>query len=502
MDLVYHKNLVTPCFPADTAVFGKVETKHLDEDNDTRTLERLMTDPNERSLASKPLNNVVGKANQIREDGEQVEHSSESSSQELTDFTAEREQIQWVSADLNDLTPITNIILEDSIFTSLESIERITESSHIPFPNSPDGKQQQQQQNLGLTLFDLSPTSPASPLSLNSCDFEVQIQADNGHTSQIQHTAESFQMDLMENLELLDSEEYLQKIDQMDMAAVWDINNEEDLSSFQDNLTFLNTSHTDFATDKQETCGEGDICEGLQQIATLLENSVKYMNVENDLRSNITYSPAHAGSSGLHSQAKQSRATMDCYVNQPDISTTLNKEDQNSTRGTWTVFEQGKVSSHVLQDLRHDLLDQTQPKHWEQRLCHYNHALSEVKDHYYTMTDEEKKISESGSIQNPNVAHSNPGNLISSLTEYCYGFDGPLEANNNCIGNSSSFSNNGPNQSFPCFEGVAQSFPAPHENPHPHPVSTPPLNDDWLFSNIATEVEFYHMVKSHEHTYW
>ncbi|KAG7336018.1 hypothetical protein KOW79_000711 [Hemibagrus wyckioides] len=475
-----------------TAVFSEDEPKPLDDDNDTQTLDSLVTNPNKNSLTSKSLNNLNnGKVNQIREDREEVERSGGNPPEEITDFNSEREQFQWGSAELSDLTPITNIVVEDSVFTSHESIERITDFSHVQIPNSPDGEQQ----HLGLTLFDLSPTSPVSPLSLNSCDFEVQIQSDNDHTFQIQQIAESLQMDLMENLELLDSEEYLQNIDQMDMAGVWDIHNEEDLSCFQDSLPFLNTSHTDFAMDKQASCGDGDICGGLHQNTTLLENSIKDSNVDDDLRSNVSYRLGHYGSSGHHNQARQTKPTVNCYVNQTKISTSVNKEGQNSNRGTWTICEQGNIS----RELKHDPPDQPHPKNWD--LNYNNHSPSKVKCLYYMLTDEEKKIIESGPTLNPHLDLSSPVNMLSSSTAHCYSFAIPPQANSNCLGDLCSFSNHGGNQSIPSFDGVAQSFPAPYQNPHPHPVSTPPLNDDWLFSNIATEVDFNSMVRSHGHTY-
>lgn len=446
------------CFNAAAAVFG--ETNHWGEDNDTRTLDRLATDPNESTLIS-----------------------NETSPREIT---SESEQFQWASVDLHDLPPITNIILEDSVLTSLESTDRITDTSHVHIDNSPDG--QLPEKRLGLTLFDLSPTSPVSPLSLTSCDFEVQIQPENTLTSQTQQTAETLEMDFMENLELLDSEEYLQKIDQMDMAAVWDIHSEEDLSCFQDCFAFLNTSHTDFSMDKEATHGDGDNCAGLQQINTLLENSVKNTNVEDELRSNITYSLGHCGSSGHSNQAKQAKTAIDCYINQTEISTALNKEGQHSIRGLWTVSEQGNISSHVLQELKSDPLDRTSPKNWEHQLSHYNYAPSEVKDLYYMLTDEEQKNIESESTLNPILDLSSPVSSMSFSAMDCYGFDHSLQASSNCVGDSYSFLKDGGNLSIPSFEGVAQSFPAPHQNSHPHPVSTPPLYDDWLFSNIATEV--------------
>lgn len=451
-------------------IFG--ETKQWGEDNDTRTLDRLVTDSNESSLMSKSLSSWIGKAKQVKQVGQQGESDSEISPREMP--------------------PITNITLEDldtrKELTSLESIDRIPETSRVHIDNSPDG--QQQEKYLGLTLFDLSPASPVSPLSLTSCNFEVQIQPENAHTSQIQKTAESLEMDLIENLGLLDSEEYLQKIDQMDMAAVWDIHNEEDLSCFQECLTFLNTSHTDFAEDKEATHGDGDSYAGLQHITTLLENSAKNTIVEDELQSNVTYSLGHCGSSGHNNQTKQTRTTMDCYINQPEIGTALNKAGQCSIRGMWTLSEQGNISSHVLQELKNDPLDQISPKIWEQQLSHYNHAPSEVKDPYNTLTNEEIIIIESESNLNPILDLSNSVNSVSFSETHCHGFDLALQANSNCIADSCTFLKDGGDLSIPSFEGVAQSFPVPHQYAHPHPVSTPPLNDDWLFSNIVTEVNF------------
>ncbi|GAA6110986.1 uncharacterized protein LOC108268244 [Tachysurus ichikawai] len=480
-----------------TTVFGEDETKHLDEDNDTRTLDSLVIKPHKNSLMNTSPNNPNnGKVNQIREDGEEAECSDENSPQEITELTGEREQFQWASAELSDLTPLTNIIVEDSVFTSHASIERITDYSQVQISNSPEGEQQY----LGLTLFDLSPTSPVSPLSLNSCDFDVQIQPDNDHTCQIQHIAENLQMDLMENFELLDSEEYLQNIDQMDMAAVWDIHNEEDLSCFQDSLPFLNISHTDFSMDKQATCGKRDIFGGLHQNTTIPENPVQITNSDDNLGSNITYNLGHYGSSGHHNQASQTKEAMNCYINQPEISTAVKNQVQNSSRGTWTICEQGKCLSHILRELKHNPSDQFQPKNWEQHLNYYNHEPSKEKSPCYMITDEEKKTTESGSTLNPLLDLSSPEELSYSIAN-CYDFAIPLQANGNCLGDSCSFSNHGGNQSIPSFDGVAQSFPAPYQNPHPHPVSTPPLNDDWLFSNIATEVNFNSMVRSHGHAY-
>lgn len=488
-----------PCFPAASALFHEDETKHLDEDKRIRTSDSLVTNPNEKALKIKSLNNLNngnGNVNQIKEDGEQLEDSDNIS---LTHYTGEREQIQCTPIGLSDLTPITNIILEDSVFTSLESIERITKNSPVQFLNSPDGEQQQPHY-LGLTLFDLSPTSPVSPLSLNSCDFEVQIQPYDDHNSQIQQAAESLQMDLMDNLELLDSEEYLQQIDQMDMTTVWDIHNEEDFSCFQDSFPYHNTLHTACNMNKQySTCGDADICERLQQIATWHENSVKNMNLEDELRSNTTCSLAHFGSGGQHNQSIQTKATLDCNINQPEESTVVNKEGHYSTRDVWTVSEQRNILSQVLQELKPDTLDQTQPNSWEQHLRHYNHTPS--KDPYCTVRDKDKKTIDSGHNLNPDLDLSSPLNPPCSSATNCYGFDISLQVNSKCIRDSFTFSDIGDNQSIPSFEGVAQSFPAPYQTPHPHPVSTPPLSDDWLFSNIATEVDFTSMIRSHGHPY-
>lgn len=55
-------------------------------------------------------------------------------------------------------------------------------------------------------------------------------------------------------------------------------------------------------------------------------------------------------------------------------------------------------------------------------------------------------------------------------------------------GESCSYSKFRGNQSSHNFEGVARSFPATIHKTHPTPIPTPPLDDDWLFSNIVAEV--------------
>ncbi|KAJ8005081.1 hypothetical protein DPEC_G00142950 [Dallia pectoralis] len=43
------------------------------------------------------------------------------------------------------------------------------------------------------------------------------------------------------------------------------------------------------------------------------------------------------------------------------------------------------------------------------------------------------------------------------------------------------------NQSYIPFAGVARSFPAPTQTPHSHQVLTPPLENDWLFTDIMED---------------
>ncbi|TSK34819.1 hypothetical protein Baya_4427 [Bagarius yarrelli] len=442
---------------------GEAETKQLDEDNSTGTLDGL----NKSSLVKSPLNNLENREiYQLRKD-KADDNSGENSSEEITDFTCETPEFHWTSVELSDLTPITNIILDDTVCTSLEGIEKTTANSHVQVSNLADSEEEQQQYS-GLTLFNLSPMSPVSPLSLNSCDFEVQIQPDVDDTTQIQHIAESLQMDSLENLELIDTDEYLQHIDQKDLAAVWDIYNEEDSNCFQDSFPFLNASHTDFVMDRKNILVDEDICEKLHQITTVLDNPVKDINEENQWMSNFTYSPEHCDFVGYHNQAKRTSATVDCYLNQPEISTAV-----QNFRDVWE------------QEPEHN-----QSKNWEQNLSYYNHAPSKLKERYHTPSDEKKKITESGSIPNVNSVVSNHVSPLSMSTARCYGFHTPLHANSNCLRDSCCFSNQKGNQSIPSFEGVAQSFPAPYQNSHPYSVSTPPLNDDWLFSNIGSEADF------------
>ncbi|KAL7874300.1 hypothetical protein SRHO_G00052700 [Serrasalmus rhombeus] len=354
-------------------------TKEQDKGNDRRTLNTLVVNPETSFLKNKVLNHPnSGEGSQTWEGAEQFEHSPQT-----TDFSCEREQIQSTAADLDNLAQVTNIILEESMFSWLESTETRRQNSDADTPGSPDVDQQY----LGIALFDMSPTSAAvSPFSLESCDFEEQMHQDGDHSSEMQHIAESFQMDVMENLELLDSMEgYLQSHhgDQRNLASVWHMQSEEDQSYFQDNLTFFNTSHEGCVMDNQTDCA-GGVISGLEagsQVSMLQESSVKAFNVEHDL-----------------------------------------------------------------------------------------------------------------------IVYDSPPGPVSLSTAQWYGLGMPVLANNDCRGESCSYSNCDEDGSIPSFEGVAQSFPAPAHKLHPQPVLTPPL-EDWLFSNIVAEVDFSGIVRSAKCTY-
>ncbi|KAL7887429.1 hypothetical protein AOLI_G00051500 [Acnodon oligacanthus] len=281
-----HKNEVKSLKNA-TADSCETETppKQQDKGNECRTLTTFVVNPETSFLKSKALNQPnSGEGSQIWEDVEQFEHSRESSPQ-TTELSCEREQIQSSAADLDNLAQVTNIILEESMLSWLESTERRRQNSDADTHGPPDVEQQY----LGIALFDLSPASAAvSPFSLDSCDFEEQMHQDGDHSSEMQHITDSFQMDVIEHLELLDSMDgYLQSHhgDQKNLASFWHMQSEEDQSYFQDNCPFFNTSHEGCVMDNPTDCAEGVIT-GLDagsQIAMLQESSVKARNVEHDL---------------------------------------------------------------------------------------------------------------------------------------------------------------------------------------------------------------------------
>lgn len=78
-----------------------------------------------------------------------------------------------------------------------------------------------------------------------------------------------------------------------------------------------------------------------------------------------------------------------------------------------------------------------------------------------------------------------PNQLSTSVGYHC-DFPDPNILQRSCPQQDGTFSlvNDDMNQSCIPFEGVARSFPAPGHTPHPHQVLTPPLEDDWLFTDI------------------
>ncbi|XP_049336001.1 uncharacterized protein LOC111193325 [Astyanax mexicanus] len=393
------------------------------------------------------------------------------------------------------------MILEDSVFTWLESIERIrhNKSSEADITESADVAQDQPY--LGITLFDMSLISPAvSPLSLDSlsCDFEEQMHPESEHSSEVQQITESLEMDVMENLELLAaSEEYLQSHhnDQMNVASsVWNIQSEENRSHFQGSLTFLNTSPEGYVIDNptEADCAGGVIPKGLEPEPLI--------DTEYDL---ISYSACSLAP--CEYAAREKEQTKDCYLSQLDISTSLN--EQNDTWGASKTalkgFEQRDFTNHTLdsqalQKPAHASSNQTSSIHRnQQHPTHKDHTQIITTDPYYDLSGAEKNRSiETGPSLNPNSVYTSPPNPLSSSTSHCYSFEDQRQDNSTYRGDFCSYSVDESDVSIPSFEGVAQSFPAPVNKPHPYSISTPLLNDDWLFSNIVAEQDFNSMVRS------
>lgn len=504
-----------------TSCETETPTKQQDEANERKTLHSAVVNHDISFLKNQALNHRnSGEGSQPWEGVEEFEISQENSLQQTADFNYDKEEIQSTAADMDNLSQVTNIILEDSVFTWLESIERIRQNSDTYNPKSDDVEQQ----CLGITLFDMLPASPAvSPLSLDSCDFEEQMQPDSDPSSEVQQITESLQMDVMENPELLDfSGGYLQSqfSDHRNMASVWNMQNEEGQNFFQDNLMFPNVPHEGYVSDDLTDCVDGVTTGGLEagpQASMLLESSVRDINAECVACTSAPCRPT-CHQNRTRNAARQTGLSKDCYVSEPgtDIITTISKEGQYSASCSWSISDRsskGLELSHISnnspdnqvpQRLEHVHTNQSLSKYWDQYHGHKVHTPSRVTDSYYVLEDAEKNIVQTEVTLDPNSSldpvHASPLNPL-SLSTHCYGYDVPTQANGNCRGGSCMYSSNEGDGNIPSFEGVAQSFPVPVHKPHPHPISTLPLNDDWLFSNIVTEEDFNGIAISPEVSY-
>ncbi|XP_062847796.1 uncharacterized protein LOC134310192 [Trichomycterus rosablanca] len=446
----------------------KTPTKHQDKDNDddTRKLHILVDNSSKSHLNIKHSNNLNSKTDSqswIRE-----EHLLGRLAQDNSDFTSEWEQLHAGPAISH------KVFLEDSVITSPQIIEEINQNSNTQILKCPN---EEQEKFLGLSCFDISLASLESPLSLDSFDFNVQPNSEK--SVQIPNITDSLEMDVMENFDFLDfSEGTGGYIPSQNVGAVWHVRSEESQSFFRDSPAILNTLYEDQ--------GDGDATGRLQQIRSLSENSEWTLNSENGSENNIAY----FGSSCNKDQTKPTGATMDVYQHQPGVTALINKADQYSLTGSWSQsetikksFQPGDISNHSQAEYGHS--DQFQTTYWEQQIQEdQDHTQSMENNPYSVLMDEKFDL-------NPDYPE-----FLSHATAHCYSIN-----NSNCTKDSCSYTSIDHDQSFPSFDGVAQSFPVPVQNLNPYPVSTPHLNDDWLFGSIVADDDSDSTVRSPGCTY-
>ncbi|KAK7157385.1 hypothetical protein R3I93_008769 [Phoxinus phoxinus] len=325
----------------------------------------------------------------------------------------------------------------------------------------------------GVEVSDLSPTSPViSLLSLDSCDLEVQmlIDAEHGVQTQDRTIVESLQMDIIDDFELLDCYDnhedlLIQNSDPKYKMAEWMVRSEEDLqeaSAFPSSLD----------SDAENLTGFGVGTSNLSQNGQEFEFDV-LCNQEPHRRSfhhnQTNYSMNHNNILEGH------------FGRVEPCTRTNGKEDGYSDTDVSAL--DGIVSSHHMFPALENQLD-SQSKRidhdiWEQQPLKSSHknSSSQETDQYLMMQDTDIR----NFVQVENLNQTGSGlqcPIMCCLEGFCYH-----------KGESCFYSKFRGNQSSHNFEGVARSFPATLHKIHPTPIPTPPLDDDWLFSNIVAEDE-------------
>lgn len=289
------------------------------------------------------------------------------------------------------------------------------------------------------------------------------IDAEHGVQTQDGTIVDSLQMDMVDELDLLDCYDNHGDLqshnnDPKCKTAEWMLHSEEDLeetSTFPSSLDSLGILEnlTGFGG------GTGNACNLSQEFdANVLSNQESHFH-HNQINYSMNYNNILEGS----------RIEPCMRMN--------GKEDGLSAMD-------GVVSSHrMFSSLENQLDSQSKRIHydiWEQqplKSSHKNYSSPETEQ-YLMMQDNDIRNADKN-IENLNQTGSGlQCPIMCCLEGFCYH-----------KGESCFYSKFRGNQSSHNFEGVARSFPATLHKIHPTPIPTPPLDDDWLFSNIVAEEE-------------
>ncbi|KAK2903318.1 hypothetical protein Q8A67_008031 [Cirrhinus molitorella] len=368
------------------------------------------------------------------------------------DFSFER---QPASTDLESLTQMTSSLLEDSMSSWFGSTERTITYSKPHLTKYSDMKLLPTE----VEIPDLSPPSPViSLLSLDSCDLEVQMLVDAEHSVQTQDgtIVESLQMDMVDDLELLHHGDLLLH------NNVLNFHSEEDGRCLQETCAFPSSLDSDLENLTGSGGGTSNFTSNLGQTSHEFFTDV-LCGQEPHKRSFHHDQMNYA--MNIHSNIPE-----DCY---DQVEPCVKKNDTD-----FSVTD-GNVSSHHMFPGFESQLDQSK------RILYDNWEQQPLKNSYrnYTSPATDQIMMQDTDIRNvvqvENLNQTLSGSqcpIMCCLDGFCY------HKEESCL-----YAKFRANQSSHNFEGVARSFPATLYKLHPTPIPTPPLDDDWLFSNIVAE---------------
>ncbi|XP_016328765.1 uncharacterized protein LOC107678122 [Sinocyclocheilus anshuiensis] len=398
-----------------------------------------------------------------RTDCKALKNNPGSSMEKDTGFSLER---QPASTDLESLTQMTNSLLEDSMSSWFGSIERTRTYSKPRLTKCSDMKLL----HIEVDVPDLSPPSPViSLLSLDSCDLEVQMLIDAEHCVQTQdaNIVESLQMDMVDDLDFLDCSsnhgDLLTHNDDL-KCNEWMGHSEEDGRCLQETCVFPSSTDSDLENLTGSDGGTSNSMSNLGQTG-------------HEFFANVLCSQEPHRRSFHHDQVNftmNHNTILENRFGQVEPWMKMNGKEDGYSDTDFYVMD-GNISSHHIFPGFKSQLEQSKRilyDNWEQQhlKSSYKNFTSPVTDQIMMQDTDIRNI-----VQVENLCQTLPGPqcpIMCCLEGFCY------HKEESCF--YSQFNN---------FEGVARSFPATLRKLHPTPIPTPPLDDDWLFSNIVAEEE-------------
>ncbi|KAI7807033.1 hypothetical protein IRJ41_018191 [Triplophysa rosa] len=406
-----------------------------------------------------------------------MEINTGSSIEKDTNFSFDRQQ---TSTDLESLTQMTSSLLEDSVSTWIGSIERMRTNTKPLITKCSDVKPQHTWNDVP----ELSPPSPViSLLSLDLCDLEIQMLIDADHATQ---TQDSLQRDMVDSFDLYCSENQdVQIYDSKCTMAEWIVDDEE--RCVQNDNTRVNC--LDLGYDMDNLTGSAGGFSPQE-----FENDLEINPMLGNSMSNLDQKAQEL--SVLGSQETQRRIfhhdQENYYTSQSNIPEDhfsqfapcmmTNRKDAGYLATGLSVSDQMVAdcigSSHILDHQLDCQSNRIQFDNWEQQS-----EKSTYKNYSQILETYQHHMSQDTNMKDAdkNLTHNRTGSGLQGTI-----MDGSCVEGFYDKGESSYLKFRG-NRSYHNFEGVARSFPATIHKTHPTPILTPPLDDDWLFSNIVAE---------------